>query len=70
MGVTYSKPRSGQITLVLLVNKQIYTDRTFHVKPKIYTDRTFLSRSNFSWAEPNVNDLSSLFQLICIKFGT
>ena len=26
--------------------------------------------SNFSCAEPNVNDLSSLFELICIRFGT
>ncbi len=25
--------------------------------------------SNFSCAEPNVNDLSSLFELICIRFG-
>ena len=26
--------------------------------------------SNFSCAEPNVNDLSSLFELIYIRFGT
>ncbi len=25
--------------------------------------------SNFSYAEPNVNNLSSLFELICIRFG-
>ena len=26
--------------------------------------------SNFSCAESNVNELSSLFELICIRFGT
>ena len=26
--------------------------------------------SNFSCAEPNANDPSSLFELICIRFGT
>ena len=26
--------------------------------------------SNFSCAESNANELSSLFQLICIRFGT
>ena len=26
--------------------------------------------SNFSCAEPNANDLNSLFELICIRFGT
>ncbi len=26
--------------------------------------------ANFSCAEPNVNDLKSLFELICIRFGT
>ncbi len=29
-----------------------------------------LQTSNFSCAEPNVNDLSSLFELIRIRFGT
>ncbi len=37
------------------------------------TDATFLGpvqTSNFSCAESNVNELSSLFELICIRFGT
>ena len=31
---------------------------------------SLVQTSNFSCAEPNVNDLSSLFELFCIKFGT
>ena len=37
---------------------------------KLLVTLGLVQTSNFSCAEPNVNDLSSLFELVCIRFGT
>ncbi len=44
--------------------------KTKQTKKKSKSVSGLVQTSNFSCAESNVNELSSLFELICIRFGT
>ncbi len=63
------------LTSIFSENDVTVSDLIFAVKEdfrllSLKHDYGLVQRWNFSCTEPNVNELSSLFELICIRFGT
>ncbi len=59
------------MTFVKCIKYSLFQHIIFHNRHIDFIDVSGLVQaSNFSCAEPNVNDVSSLCKLICIGFGT